>query len=72
MCQRNKGEIVKPSGLLQPLLISNQICEYMSMDFIIRLPKSQGKHVVFVVVDRLTKYAHFCGIQSTYTAIQVE
>jgi hypothetical protein len=41
------------------------------MDFIIGLPKSKGKDAIFVVMDRLTKYAHFCGIQSTYTASQV-
>jgi hypothetical protein len=41
------------------------------MDFIIGLPKSEGKDTIFVVMDRLTKYAHFCGIQSTYMASQV-
>lgn len=34
----------------------------VSMDFIIRLPKSQGKDVIFVVMDRLTKYSHFIGL----------
>jgi hypothetical protein len=42
------------------------------MVFIIGLPKSKGKDAIFVVVDRLTKYSHFCRIQSTYTTIQVE
>jgi hypothetical protein len=28
--------------------------------------------MIFVVIYRLTKYAHFCGIQSTYTSSQVE
>jgi hypothetical protein len=42
------------------------------MDSIIGLPKSEGKGAIFMVVDRLTKYAHFCGIQSTYTESQVE
>jgi hypothetical protein len=41
------------------------------MDFIIGLPKSKGKDVIYVVMDRLTKYAHFCGIQSTYTTSQI-
>jgi hypothetical protein len=41
------------------------------MDFITCLLKLEGKDVTFVVVDRLTKYAHFCGIQSTYMANQV-
>jgi hypothetical protein len=42
------------------------------MEFITRLPKYEGKNVIFVVVDRLTKYAHFCRIQSTFTTSQVE
>ena len=32
------------------------------MDFITCLPKSEGKSVTVVVVDRLTKYEHFCAL----------
>ena len=32
------------------------------MDFITGLPKSEGKSVIMVVVDRITKYAHFCAL----------
>jgi len=32
------------------------------MDFITGLPKSKGMSVIMVVVDRLTKYAHFCAL----------
>jgi hypothetical protein len=32
------------------------------MDFIIGLPKSEGKSVIMVIVDRLTKYTHFCAL----------
>ena len=32
------------------------------MDFIIGLPKYKGKNIMMVVVDRLTKYAHFCAL----------
>ena len=32
------------------------------MDFIIGLLKSKGKSVIMVVVDRITKYAHFCAL----------
>ena len=42
------------------------------MDFITGLPAVQGKHCIFVVIDRLTKYAHFFAISTRYTAAQVE
>ena len=63
--------MIKTLGLLQPLPIPYQRWEEISMDFIIGLPKSQGKDVIFMVVDRLTKYAHFCGIQSNSKANEV-
>lgn len=31
------------------------------MDFITRLPKAARKDAIMVVVDRITKYAHFCN-----------
>lgn len=43
----------------------------VSMDFITRLPKSQGKDVILVVVDRLSKYAHFVPLSHPFSAIQV-
>lgn len=41
------------------------------MDFIEGLPSSQGKNAIFVVVDRLTKYAHFCPLSHPYTAATI-
>ena len=58
-CQQNKAEQTPLAGLLQPLPIPKQKWESISVDFIIGLPKVQGKNSVYVVVDRLTKYAHF-------------
>jgi hypothetical protein len=36
------------------------------MDFIIGLTKYEGKNVIMVVVDRLTKYAHFCFLSHPF------
>ena len=36
------------------------------MDFITGLPKLEGKSVIMVVVDRLSKYAHFCALSHAF------
>ena len=41
------------------------------MDFIIGLPKVQGKDCIYVVVNRLTKFSHFYSIPTEYNAFQV-
>jgi hypothetical protein len=66
VCQQNKVETIKTPGLLQPLAIPCQRWEEVSMDFITGLPKSEGKSVIMVVVDRLTKYAHFCALSHPF------
>jgi hypothetical protein len=67
VCQHNKGETVKSPGTLQPLLIPPAIWKDISMDFITGLPKSGNKSVIMVVVDRLSKYAHLCALQHSFT-----
>lgn len=41
------------------------------MDFITKLPKTQGKDCIYMVVNRLTKYTHFFAISREYKASQV-
>jgi hypothetical protein len=71
VCQQNKVETIKTPGLLQPLSIPSQHWEEVSMDFITGLPKSEGKSVIMVIVDRLTKYAHFCALSHPFKASTV-
>lgn len=58
-------------GLLQPLTMPFRVIIDLTMDFIVGLPKSEGKNAIMVVVDRLTKYAHFVGLSHPYTAAGV-
>jgi hypothetical protein len=62
VCQKNKVETIKTLGILQPLAIPSQRWEEVSMDFIIGLPKHEGKSVIVVIIDILTKYTHFCAL----------
>jgi hypothetical protein len=71
LCQRNKNENVSTPKLLHPLQIPNQKWEEISIDFIEGLPISNGKDKILVVVDRLTKYAHFIGVRKTDSTKQM-
>ena len=71
-CQINKASNQLPSGLLQPLAIPNRSWEQVSMDFIMPLPKSKAGHdAILVVVDKLSKMAHYIPTTSAVTAPQV-
>jgi hypothetical protein len=66
VCSQVKIEHQVPAGKLQPLPIPEWKWLEISMDFVDGLPMSKKKHDrVWVVVDRLTKVAHFLGVRST-------
>ncbi|GJU67756.1 putative mitochondrial protein [Tanacetum coccineum] len=67
VCQRNKSNLSAYPGLLQPLPIPNQIWQDLSMNFVDSLPMSQGKSIVLVVMDMLSKQAHFIVGTHPYT-----
>nr|CAD40090.2 OSJNBb0012A12.12 [Oryza sativa Japonica Group] len=68
VCQRVKAEHQKPAGLLQPLKIPEWKWEEIGMDFITGLPRtSSGHDSIWVIVDRLTKVAHFIPVKTTYS-----
>ncbi|KAA0045456.1 pol protein [Cucumis melo var. makuwa] len=69
VCQQVKAPRQKPAGLLQPLSVREWKWENESMDFITGLPRTlRGFTLIWVVVERLTKSAHFILGKSTYTA----
>ena len=69
VCQQVKAEHQKPSGLLKPLEIPLWKWECISMDFVEGLPRSKkGNESIWVIVDRLTKSAHFIPVSVHRTA----
>ena len=71
ICQQSKHSNTHPMGLLQPLPIVEGVWRDLSMDFIEGLPRSEGFSVTLVVVDRLTKYAHFIPVKHPYTTYSI-
>jgi hypothetical protein len=72
VCKRVKAEHQRPAGLLHPLKIPESKCEEIGMDFITGLPRTQkGYDAIWVVVDRLTKLAHFILVKTTYKGSQL-
>ncbi|MCH86462.1 hypothetical protein A2U01_0007319 [Trifolium medium] len=66
ICQQAKHSTTLPAGLLNSLPIPSQVWEDISMDFITGLPNSCGFTIIFVIVDRLTKFGHFLPLKADY------
>ena len=67
-CQLVKAEHQVPSGLLNPLPIPQWKWDNITMDFVSGFPLTQRKHnAVWVIVDKLTKSAHFLPVRLDYS-----
>jgi transposase InsO family protein len=67
--QMVKAEHKRHAGLLKPLEIPEWKWEHITMDFVVGLPRTpRGKDAIWVVVDRLTKSAHFIPMKTTNSA----
>ena len=68
VCQKVKAEHQVSSGLLQPIKIPEWKWNRITMDFVVGLLVTRRKHdLVWVVVDRLTKSAHFLPVRTNYS-----
>jgi hypothetical protein len=63
-CQRYKNT---PTNFDSPSIWGD-----ISMDFIVGLPKLGNKSIIMVVIDCLSKYAHFCALQHPFIAAIVD
>jgi hypothetical protein len=67
-----KAEHQRLAGLLQPLKILEWKWEEIRMDFIVELPRTQaGCDLIWVIVDRLTKVAHFIPVKIIYSGAKL-
>jgi hypothetical protein len=67
-CRCVKAIHMKTAGPLQSLLIPTWKWEDISMDFIVGLPRTaKGFDSIWVIIDRLTKIAHFLPVKVKYT-----
>jgi hypothetical protein len=70
-CHRMKASHLKSASVLQPLSIPMWKWDDISMYFIVGLPlTARKKDSIWVIVDRLTKTAHFIAVHTTYSVQQ--
>ena len=67
-CQQVKAEHLRPTRLLQPLKVAKWKLEHVTMDFVTHFPRTLGRHdAMWVIMDQLTKSAHFLVVRMTFT-----
>jgi hypothetical protein len=77
VCNKTKAERHKPYSLLEPLPVPTTLWSSISIDFLSRIPDSKDPvtdvtyHLIWVVVDRLTKWAYFLPVSKGITAEQL-
>ena len=68
ICQKAKVEHQRPVGMLQPLDLPEWKWDSIAMDFVVGLPRTIQKFdYIWIIVDRLTKSAHFLPINIRYS-----
>jgi hypothetical protein len=71
-CQRVKAEHQRPTGLLQPLKIPEWKWDEIRMVFIVGLSRTQARYdSIWVIVDRLTRVAHFIPVKTSYSGAKL-
>jgi len=72
ICQELKIEHQKSSGLMQPLFVPEWKWNSISMGFVGTLPKTvKGFDSIWVIIDRLTKPAHFVPIKTGMSMVKL-
>jgi hypothetical protein len=72
VCQRVKAEHHRPARLLHPLKVPEWRWEEIGMYFIVGLPHTpKGYDSIWVIMERLTKVAHFIPVKTTYKGSQL-
>src|SRR3954462_1650204 len=68
----SQGGHQRPAGLLQPLQIPEWKWDSVGMDFITGLPtSSRGNDSIWLIVDKLSKFAHFLPVKTTYQSLKL-
>ncbi len=70
-CARSKAPRHRSFGFLQPLPIPSRPWGSIAMDFIMDLPTVKAKNSILVVVDQLTKIAHFSPCSKSITTEEI-